>query len=308
MEQPKSIKFISRILISFGVLFVNMFVFSAIAVALCKQFYNVDITQLLSLKEVSKVSLDQTHALRLYQAVVSVGSFILTSIVLAYAFKQNPIEYLGLYQFPKAKYLISIPILIIIASPALTWMLELNSNLKLPSVLNDFETRLKALETANNNLYQAMLQMPSPSDLFVNIAVMALIPALGEEFFCRGVLLNVLYDYNGKFMKSVIIVALVFTILHLQVFKFLPMMTLAIILGLYINFTKGLWASILFHFLNNTISVLASYFEQRGIKNIFFDNDAQLPLWAIISSFVLSGILIYTLIKTSKNNTAATDE
>jgi hypothetical protein len=109
-------------------------------------------------------------------------------------------------------------------------------------------------------------------------------------------------------MKSVIIVALVFTILHLQVFKFLPMMTLAIILGLYINFTKGLWASILFHFLNNTISVLASYFEQRGIKNIFFDNDAQLPLWAIISSFVLSGILIYTLIKTSKNNTAATDE
>lgn len=308
MEQPKSIKFISRILISFGVLFVNMFVFSVIAVALCKQFYNVDIAKLLSLKEVSKISMDQTYALRLYQAMVSVGSFILTSIVLTYAFKQKPLEYLGLYQFPKVKYLISIPILIILASPALTWMIEFNSQLKLPPAFADFETRLKALETANNNLYEAMLKMPSSTDLFINIIVMALIPAFGEEFFCRGVLLNVLYDYNGKFMKSVIIVAIIFTILHLQVFKFLPMMALAIILGMYINYTKGLWASILFHFLNNTISVIASYFEQKGVKNFFFDNDANLPVWAIISSFVLSGLLIFILIKTSKTNTTYTNE
>ena len=146
------------------------------------------------------------------------------------------------------------------------------------------------------------------TDLVLNLMVMALIPAVGEELFCRGVLLNVVYDYSGKILRSVVIVAIIFTLFHMQFYKFAPMMVLAIILGLFISWTQSIWASILFHFLNNTTAVVGNFYAQRGVKNIFTDEHANMPLLLTILSFLLTIALIIWLNKFSKPTPHITHE
>ncbi len=303
MKQQALLKFISRLFIAFGVLLINLFLFSIIAEYTCTFFYQISISEFLSTINLAKPNTNEINALRLFQGLVSIGTFIFSSLILALIFKQKPLEYLGLRHFPNRIYLLLVPCLLLISMPLLSWLIELNGQLTLPSFMAGVENTLKAIEAKNEKMYAIMLTMTSYDHLIANIFVMALIPAIGEELFCRGVLLNIYYDYSGKFIKSVIIVALIFTLFHMQVYKFIPMMALAILLGLLIGWTQSIWASILFHFLNNTMAVIGSYYNQKGIKNFMTDNHEHVPYVLTLFSFLLTVALIAWITKFAKRQT-----
>jgi len=307
MEGKKLLRFISRILIALGVLGINLVLFTYLAEFLCRIIYHLSIQQLL-LNNIETPTTNIVDAIRMFQGIVSFGSFVFSSLVLALIFKQKPIEYLGLQTFPKPIFLFIIPLLLFASMPFLSWLLEINGKLQLPDFLSAFESNIKALELQNEKLYELLLRMDNYGDLFINLLVMALIPAVGEELFCRGVLLNIFFDYSGKFFKSIVIVALIFTLLHMQIYKFVPMMALAILLGVFINWTQGIWASILYHFLNNTMAVLGSFYFDRGYINLFTDQNAQLPIIYIVASFFVSIAIIILTNKYSKKIIPLTNE
>jgi len=307
MEGKKLLRFISRILIALGVLGINLVLFTYLAEFLCRIIYHLSIQQLL-LNNIETPTTNIVDAIRMFQGIVSFGSFVFSSLVLALIFKQKPIEYLGLQTFPKPIFLFIIPLLLFASMPFLSWLLEINGKLQLPDFLSAFESNIKALELQNEKLYELLLRMDNYGDLFINLLVMALIPAVGEELFCRGVLLNIFFDYSGKFFKSIVIVALIFTLLHMQIYKFVPMMALAILLGVFINWTQGIWASILYHFLNNTMAVLGSFYFDRGYINLFTDQNAQLPIIYIVASFFVSIAIIILTNKYSKKIISLTNE
>ncbi len=289
-------------------LLVNLFIFSILAEYTCRYFYQVSISNFLSSVNFANPNPNEINALRLFQGMVSIGAFIFSSFMLALIFKCKPLEYLGLNNIPKGIYLFLVPVLLIISMPFLSWLLDINSQFVFPEFMSRFENALKAAELKNEKIYTVMLTMPNFKHLIANIFVMALIPALGEELFCRGVLLNIFYDYTGKFIKSVIIVAIIFTLFHMQFYKFIPMMALAFLLGLFINWTQSLWASILFHFLNNSIAVLGSFYYQKGIKNFMTDNHQQVPYYLTIISFLLTVTFIAWITKFAKRKTPLINE
>ncbi|MFM9945542.1 MAG: lysostaphin resistance A-like protein [Bacteroidia bacterium] len=303
METQNIFKLISRLLIAFGVMFINLFLFTVLAQFICQAVYHVDISGYIGAGNYTTPKPNELSATRLFFCIYSIGTFVFSSFILALIFKQKPTEYLGLNSFPKPIYLIIVPVLLIVCMPFLSWLVQLNAQLELPTFLSGLEKTLKAAEDQNNNLYKLMLGMSSYIDLFINILVMALIPAIGEELFCRGVLLNLVYDYSGKILKSIVVVAIIFTLFHLQFYKFMPMMVLAVMLGLFINWTQSIWASILFHFLNNTLAVVGSFYSQRGVKNFMTDENFQMPYLLTILSFVLTIALIAWLNKFAKQNT-----
>ena len=308
MESQNGFKLVSRLLIAFGVMFINLFLFSILAEFLCKAFYDISISGYLANPIPDSPKTNEINAMRMFQGIVSLGTFVISAFVISLIFKERPLEYLGLDSFPKPVYLLIVPVLLIVSMPFLSWLVEMNSKLTLPAFLSGLENTLKEMELKNERMYDLMLTMDNYNQLFLNLLVMALIPALGEELFCRGVLLNVIYDYSGKFLRSVIIVALIFTLFHMQFYKFVPMMVLALLLGLFINWTHSLWASILFHFLNNTFAVAGSFYYQRGVKNILTDDTAHMPYLLTIGSFIITIALIAWINKYSKRNSEITDQ
>jgi len=70
------------------------------------------------------------------------------------------------------------------------------------------------------------------------------------------------------------------------------MIGLAILLGLIIHWTNGLWASILYHFLNNALLITGSFLEQQGITNLLDEETFQIPIAITISSFIITIAII----------------
>lgn len=92
---------------------------------------------------------------------------------------------------------------------------------------------------------------------FVILIVVALIPAICEELFFRGYLLNCFK--SKKHAPAIIITALLFASMHLDIYKFFPLIIMAWAYGFIAAKTKSVVLPIIFHFLNNALAVISFY-------------------------------------------------
>ena len=88
--------------------------------------------------------------------------------------------------------------------------------------------------------------------LFVALAVM---PAIIEEFVFRGILQHRMHVSGLKPLWAIGLSSLIFCIMHLQLVNLLPMMILSSILGWLYYHGQSLHYSVLFHALNNGLSI-----------------------------------------------------
>lgn len=101
--------------------------------------------------------------------------------------------------------------------------------------------------------------------LLTFIAV-AIVPALVEEFACRGVVLGLLKKHGEAF--AIVTSAIVFGIMHGN-FEQIPFATLVgLILGYIYVKTGTIWIGVAVHFVNNAISVIFSYLEMSVSSNM----------------------------------------
>lgn len=90
------------------------------------------------------------------------------------------------------------------------------------------------------------------------VLLVAFMPAVCEELVFRGII------YNGLRQKfsarvSIIISAVLFTLIHLSIYKTFFQFILGIILGLLIYYTGTIFYGMIFHFFNNFFIILISY-------------------------------------------------
>ncbi|MFO7897227.1 MAG: ABC transporter permease subunit/CPBP intramembrane protease, partial [Candidatus Cloacimonadales bacterium] len=105
---------------------------------------------------------------------------------------------------------------------------------------------------------EAMENLVKMSDfsLWKSLLIIALLPGICEEILFRGFLING-FTKRG-FWSAVIISAILFAIIHLDPFRFLPVTVLGIWLGYLALKTNSLFVPILAHTANNAIAVLLS--------------------------------------------------
>jgi membrane protease YdiL (CAAX protease family) len=102
------------------------------------------------------------------------------------------------------------------------------------------------------------------SDFFKNAPLPALIisaaimPAICEEALCRGL---IQYSFSGLRRKwvTVLIVGLLFGVLHLDLYRFLPTMLLGLAMAYIMAETRNLLLPMLFHFVNNAWTTVLSW-------------------------------------------------
>ncbi|WP_053983311.1 ABC transporter permease subunit/CPBP intramembrane protease [Niameybacter massiliensis] len=115
------------------------------------------------------------------------------------------------------------------------------------------------LQELNNKLAQAVTH----PNLFVNLLVVAALPAICEEVLFRGMIYKGLED-DGKHVKWAIIVSgVLFGIMHLDFFRMIPTAILGIGFAYIVYSSKSIFLAMMVHFLNNGVIVLVQHFIVR---------------------------------------------
>ncbi|RVU54905.1 type II CAAX endopeptidase family protein [Anaerosphaera multitolerans] len=126
---------------------------------------------------------------------------------------------------------------------------------------------------------------------FRYLLVMCIVPAICEEVFFRGALINSYDIYGGKF--AIVMSSLVFALFHFDIQNFVAPFLLGILFGNLLELTGSLFAAILGHFTNNLIAIFTSKYLNDTIFNYLKQTDiaqdiGSLQLFLIIMLFLIS--------------------
>ncbi len=149
------------------------------------------------------------------------------------------------------------------------------------------------LEDSTNAMIKALLVMETPEELFVNVLIIALVPAVGEELVFRGLLQQMLHRALGRGVPAVWLSALVFSAFHMQFEGFLPRLALGAVLGYLFYWSRNLWVPILAHFANNAVQVVAAYYFRDLVVEMEPDSMQPFTWPSAIASLVLVLLIGY---------------
>ncbi len=261
----------------------------------------------LTIKEIIKINSDingNISIIKQGQLIYSLSLFFFPTFVIAYFFDKNPLNFYGLNKSAVGIDYLNVIFLIIISLPIVNFLAHLNSNLHLPSSLSFISDMMHQMEDKAKVLTDRLLSVTSFSQLIVNIIVIALVPAIGEELFFRGLIQKHLIEWFKNVHIAIFVTAFVFSAFHFQFFTFLPRLFLGIVLGYLFVWSKSLWLNITAHFTNNAIAVIAYFIIYK--KSIPTNNmesfgaDPKTMIFALYST-VLFFIVLYFIYRNESN-------
>lgn len=148
------------------------------------------------------------------------------------------------------------------------------------------------IETFFNNLgvttSSAEINVSSVGQYILFTVFLALIPAVFEEIFFRGVLIN---NLRTSKLNKILISALCFSVYHGSITKLVYQFIYGVVLALIYVKTENLILTIITHFLNNFIILTVTYFNIS--VNLFS------PVFIIAGTLVLA-LSVFILIKNQK--------
>ncbi len=242
------------------------------------------------------------HVLKYFQIVQSIGLFVVPPFILGYLFTGKSFDFLKLNNLAKPLSFILVPLLIISSVPLINFLADINSHLVLPDFMSGIEQWMKSSEENAAKITKIFLSANGFGGLMLNVFMIALIPAVGEELLFRGVLQNIFVKWTKNIHWGIFIAAFVFSFIHFQFYGFLPRIFLGIIFGYLYFWSKSLWLSMLGHFINNGFAVVVSYFasdQMMGDKIDTIGTTQQTIIFTILSTIITFGIF-YIIYKKEK--------
>lgn len=226
-------------------------------------------------------------ALKALQTVLSITLFVVPSLLFAQVSDANPLHYIGFRKPVPLFYLVIAVIVMIAAFPMVAWLGDLNQNMHLPDNLKIVEDKMRKAEAESNVMLRHFLEMKSLKDLLAMLVMLALIPAIVEEFFFRGVLQRLLIQVLKRPWAGIIVTAIIFSAIHGQFLGFFPRAVLGIVLGALFWYSGSLWPGILGHFVNNALQIILVYYNQD-----FVEKEPNFAVWLITgSTLVVIGLI-----------------
>ena len=246
--------------------------------------------------------------LKIAQGLSSIMMFVVPPVVYYFITrKEKPMQALGFRRPVHPWWLILIGVaLMFISLPVTNQLTTWNESMSLGDGLTWLEEWIKSLEEAAKVATEKMLNVDTIGGLLLNLVVVALIPAIGEELTFRGVLQQSLTrKMNPHF--AIILSAAVFSFIHFQFFGFLPHMFLGLLLGYMFYITGSLWTSMLMHFVNNGTAVVIYYLNNKNIIDIDVEHFGSLSnTWLIVmSALMTTALIVWSWWKAKLNKTGS---
>lgn len=228
-------------------------------------------------------------SIRIMQSFQTIGMFIFPALVMGLFTSESLSSYLGLRRFSREILLLSI-LMMIILIPGVNLIASLNSKIPVPDWMFNME---KSIES----LVKALLQTEKLSILLLNIIVVAVLPAVGEELFFRGVLQKYFCKLTSSNLAGIVITSLFFSAIHIQFLGFIPRFLLGMVFGYLYLWSRSLWIPIVVHFVNNSLAVIVYYLIGKGIVPEETETIGNLSdLWQLgLLSLILSSVTIWLI-------------
>ena len=267
-------------------------------------------------------------ALKWVQFFQSTAMFLLPPLCMAYLWSEQPLEWLKAYPLSGGKGVrlgIGAVVLMLVALPAINLLSYWNQQMTLPAFLEPLEQWMKTSEESAKVLTEQFMQATTFGGLIINILLMALLPAVGEELTFRGVLQRL---FEGKSLEDASLQndskaayslkariphmaiwcsAILFSAIHLQFYGFVPRMLMGALFGYMLVWTGSLWIPILMHFTNNAMAVLLYFVSLRvgwdmEKMDAIGTNDT---LWLGVVSMVITIVGIYAFRRSTTMSNAS---
>ena len=183
------------------------------------------------------------------------------------------------------------------SAPLLQWIIQWNAEIRLPEYMEGIESTLQTLEQERLEVTGRLMENKSVFIFFINILIISVLPALGEEFFFRGILQKIIVGWVRNIHLGIFIAAVCFSAFHIQFYGFFPRLLLGLFFGYLYFWSNNIWIPVLAHFLNNTLAISLSFFaEDFNIR--FNDYIGELNNNSVIAGIISLAIttgLIYLI-------------
>jgi len=203
--------------------------------------------------------------LKYFQITQSFGLFIIPPVLIGYFFERNSWSYLHAGHPGAGILYIIVFILMFVSLPFINWLVDINEMMKLPAFLKGMEDWMKNAEDQAGNLTETFLSGKSFGNFLLNIFMIGILPAVGEEFMFRGLLQKLFKDWLKNIHIAIFLTGFLFGVMHMQFYGLLPRMILGVIFGYLFYWSGSIWVPVFAHFINNSGAIIISYLANLNL-------------------------------------------
>lgn len=235
---------------------------------------------------------------KIIQILSSIGTFILPPIALALTEGKKVTQF---YNFKKPQTLLIFLVLtiMIVSMPFMEWTVLINQKMVLPDYLKPVEQWMKEKEDAAMKITIQLITVRSNFDFIINLIMIAVLPAIGEELMFRGGVQRSLTKAFNSPHLAIWLTAIIFSAIHVQFYGFIPRMLLGAGFGYLYFYSGSLWYAMLAHFINNAYAVCAAFYMQKHNMPL---NKADEPIGFPWYGYLISAIITIALFKFFKDS------
>lgn len=200
---------------------------------------------------------------RITQTCASIGMFLFPALLFSYCHDRKWFTYSDATRKPHHLLVNAALVLSIVMLPLVAILSQWNEAIQFPEGVARW---MRQMEDQTDLVMKFLTVDRSSTTLVLNLFVLALVPAVCEEFMFQGTIQAFLTKWSAKPHLAIWITAVIFSAIHLEFYGFIPRMLLGAYLGYLFYWSGSLWLPILAHFLHNALSLIVDYtFQGRGI-------------------------------------------
>lgn len=139
--------------------------------------------------------------------------------------------------------------------------------------------------------------------LLIMVLVLAVLPAICEELFFRVGLQQLLGKWFRNDHVAVVVTALIFSFVHLDMGGFLVRFVMGMVLGYVFLYSRSLVPNVMLHFLNNAVATVSMYFALRNGKSLDELEQPWMLHWLPTTICTIAAIVLFWYCFVRKTNT-----
>lgn len=164
-------------------------------------------------------------------------------------------------------------------------------------------SRFQHMEDEYNKQVFMIVDITNFGHYLMSLFIIALLPAIFEELIFRGALQQVLEKWFKNAFWAILISSILFSVVHLSYFGFLPRLFLGILLGYVYYLGRDIKLNMLIHFINNAVTVTILYITAKDTtKDMKETMNQTSPFYLQILGLIVIVIIFYQLRKRIKSN------
>lgn len=271
------------------ILFILLLLYMAIAIAI----------QIMWLGPSLSLEIPIAPAVRWMQLITTVVTFLFPALTWAlFTQRATPAPLSASLPKPQIWLLHGLAVALLMAMPN-ALLTEINASLPLPEWATSMDKRV---EEASH----ALLAVGSLPGFLSNVLIIAIAPAVCEEFFFRGALQQDLLRLTRNPHAAIWIGAAIFSLIHFQLSGFIPRLALGATLGYLAFYSRSIWPAVLMHLANNFFVVTLSTIAYRSGDIARFDHITPWIAWP--ATLLSLAIIIFIFARAEKRRKSMSPE